>query len=469
MPDSETVPANVLQKAKSFLQGVDASAGGKAETYADVLRTYSLLLAGTTSGDVAGKRIMELATETSNGQLFWEAASGPCSGKNEGEECFVCAPGASRCTETGDKKTCQAGECKPEKVEDDLAFGMWYSPPVCTSIDVELTGYGLLTLVAAGRITDALKAARWLMERRSASGGFQSTQDTVVALGALAAFSAEVAGSVDLQVALSGAGLSETWSIAASNFDVMQTKVANPGERVKVTAAGTGVALVIGALRYNVLPKPREQEAYSTTTRWIADSGAVTGVRVCSTPRNELVREGGTGMVIFEVEIFTGFAADVASCNSLLSRGLIKRFEIEDRTLALYIDELDVARETCLDVGVKREFQASGLVPVSTSVYEYYAPDRQGVSMSAFPLKEFASSAVVVDDDEVTEGPTVAPSFVPSAAPTSAPNSGGGTPSPTEAPTGAAQATNFAAAAWLSPTCIGVLALAGALHKLEPF
>jgi len=67
--------------------------------------------------------------------------------------------------------------------------GQWQAP----SADIELTGYGVLALLARGRLADAAGPARWLVGQRGGAGGFASTQDTVVGLAALAAFAAAAA------------------------------------------------------------------------------------------------------------------------------------------------------------------------------------------------------------------------------------------------------------------------------------
>merc|ERR1712072_1512112 len=40
-----------------------------------------------------------------------DQAYNPCSGKSDGDECKMCAPGEKFCLETMEKKTCQSGQC----------------------------------------------------------------------------------------------------------------------------------------------------------------------------------------------------------------------------------------------------------------------------------------------------------------------------------------------------------------------
>merc|ERR1719317_1745382 len=58
--------------------------------------------------------------------------------------------------------------------------------------DVELTAYMVLNLVHRERLSEALKAIRWLATQRNSRGGFVSTQDTMVALQAISAYSSKI-------------------------------------------------------------------------------------------------------------------------------------------------------------------------------------------------------------------------------------------------------------------------------------
>lgn len=67
----------------------------------------------------------------------------------------------------------------------------WLSQP--NSINVEITAYALLTLVSNNQITEGLPIMKWLLSQQNENGGFQSTQDTVVGLTALAKYAEKLA------------------------------------------------------------------------------------------------------------------------------------------------------------------------------------------------------------------------------------------------------------------------------------
>lgn len=64
-----------------------------------------------------------------------------------------------------------------EKVQLTTPTDPWCAPP---SVNVEITGYALLAYIAAGRILDGLPVTKWLLAQQSSSGGYGSTQDTVI-------------------------------------------------------------------------------------------------------------------------------------------------------------------------------------------------------------------------------------------------------------------------------------------------
>lgn len=55
----------------------------------------------------------------------------------------------------------------------------------------------------ADKFTDALPIMKWLIEQRNEQGGFQSTQDTIVGLHALAKFAEKISSNnTNLEVAI---------------------------------------------------------------------------------------------------------------------------------------------------------------------------------------------------------------------------------------------------------------------------
>ncbi|KAJ8717606.1 hypothetical protein PYW07_005536 [Mythimna separata] len=130
----------------------------------------------------------------------------------------------------------------------------WEANSLSTSI--EATSYALLALHSAPRSlspsarTDAPAAARWLNAHRTTSGGFVSTQDTLVALEALTAWSSQ-GPDTNLTVTARCGGTEQRISLQPGVRvpDIVNMK---PGEHLSVSVEGAGCALVQATRSYNM-------------------------------------------------------------------------------------------------------------------------------------------------------------------------------------------------------------------------
>lgn len=130
-----------------------------------------------------------------------------------------------------------------EKVQLATPTDPWCGPP---SVNVEITGYALLAYIKAGRALNGLPITKWLISQQSASGGFKSTQDTVifrhilrltsvkkkklfpfalqvVGITALATFAATISGSNVMDCTFKYASSSKTINISKTNSLVLQS------------------------------------------------------------------------------------------------------------------------------------------------------------------------------------------------------------------------------------------------------
>ena len=102
---------------------------------------------------------------------------------------------------------------------------MWrHEPP---SQDIEMTAYVLMTYLVRGDVAGGLPAAKWLLQQRNSLGGYGSTQDTCVALEALAAFAdATFSDMGEMVVRLTSSADADwdaTMTFNRANFGVLQT------------------------------------------------------------------------------------------------------------------------------------------------------------------------------------------------------------------------------------------------------
>lgn len=67
------------------------------------------------------------------------------------------------------------------------------SSSTTSSLDIEITAYGLLIIELVPSIyRDGFRTLQWLVSQQNSKGGFQSTQDTVIALEAIVKFNAKI-------------------------------------------------------------------------------------------------------------------------------------------------------------------------------------------------------------------------------------------------------------------------------------
>eukprot|EP00069_Balaena_mysticetus_P019920 bmy_02576T0 len=93
------------------------------------------------------------------------------------------------------------------------------------SAEVEMTAYALLTYTLLGDVATALPVVKWLSQQRNALGGFSSTQDTCVALQALAEYAIlSYAGGINLTLSLASTNLDyqETFELHRANQKLLQ-------------------------------------------------------------------------------------------------------------------------------------------------------------------------------------------------------------------------------------------------------
>ena len=119
--------------------------------------------------------------------------------------------------------------------------------------------------------------------------------------------------------------------------------------------------------RYNV-KESREKNAFTLTAAQLNEIL----LEICSSYTGEKKK---TDMVVIEVELLSGFGADVQSLESLQNEieAPVKKFEYDSDkgNLALYFDEMP-KEKSCWNIQTKREIKVEELKPALVKVYDYY-------------------------------------------------------------------------------------------------
>ncbi|NWI23554.1 A2ML1 protein, partial [Sula dactylatra] len=258
--------------------------------------------------------------------------------------------------------------------------------------EVEMTAYVLLAYLTQPQVSSAdLKTAtqivHWLTKQQNAYGGFASTQDTVVALQALAKYAAVTYGSNgDFTVTVtSPAGSTQDFVLHKSNRLVLQRVALHelPGT-YRVRAHGQGCALVQMTLRYNVPPPPStgmfnlrvETEPRECT------GDASTRFRLLLWARYSGERPA-TNMVVIEAKLPSGYIPDKSSVVKLKRQKLVKKVEVQPDQVTIYLDQLTKEEETFAFTATQ-DFPVRNLQPATVTLYDYYETgDRTDASYSA--------------------------------------------------------------------------------------
>ncbi|KAL7992852.1 hypothetical protein Chor_017108 [Crotalus horridus] len=273
------------------------------------------------------------------------------------------------------------------------------------SAEVEMTAYALLTYTVLGDVASALPVVKWLSQQRNALGGFSSTQDTCVALQALAEYAIlSYIGGVNLTISLASTNLDyqETFELNKANKKLLQTAVIpSIPTGLFVSAKGEGCCLLQIDVSYNI-PDPVTKPAFQLLVNLQEPklkrhrraprlpklvsaeenrSGAPRRDRVLEKlqQRKELGRwlhSGSSNMAVLEVPLFSGFRADIESLEKLLTNKQIglKRYEVDGRKVLFYFDEIPSQCMTCVKFMAFREYIVGKTAPLPIKVYDYYEP-----------------------------------------------------------------------------------------------
>ncbi|NXN31178.1 A2ML1 protein, partial [Nycticryphes semicollaris] len=246
--------------------------------------------------------------------------------------------------------------------------------------EVEMTAYVLLAYLSQPQVSSddlgtASKIVRWLTKQQNPYGGFASTQDTVVALQALAKYATlTYSGNGDYTVTVtSPAGTAQDFLLHNGNRLVLQRAALQelPGT-YRLRAHGQSCALVQVTLRYNVPPppskgtfnlhvetEPRECKGNTSTRFQLILRARYTGKRPT------------TNMVVIEAKLPSGYIPDKKSLAVLKLQTLVKKVEVQPDQVTIYLDQLPKKKATFVFTATQ-DFPVRNLQPATVTLYDYY-------------------------------------------------------------------------------------------------
>ncbi|NXW87673.1 A2ML1 protein, partial [Alopecoenas beccarii] len=260
------------------------------------------------------------------------------------------------------------------KQEQDSLY--WYRAP---SVDVELTSTVLMahlskSSLSSDEIRKASQIVSWITKQQNPYGGFASTQDTVVALEALALYSSKTFNKdgPDLQASLSSEGFSQNIRVDNTNRLLLQrVELPTIPQDYSVHVQGHGCLFLQAILRYHIPPSRSDITfAMSVQTECTAPNATQFPVTIHARYTGNRV---STNMVLIQVELLSGYSPVAGSLEELKKMPLVKKVESEADRVVLYLEEMTRQPHT-YTLLVQQDMQVMDRKPANIKVYDYYMP-----------------------------------------------------------------------------------------------
>ncbi|KAM7128641.1 LOW QUALITY PROTEIN: alpha-2-macroglobulin-like protein 1 [Ciconia maguari] len=260
--------------------------------------------------------------------------------------------------------------------------------PGTQSVDIELTAYVLLAYLSkprvhAGDMTTAAGIVAWLTRQQNAYGGFASTQDTVVALQALAKYAARTfstSGQALVRVK-SQRGFGKAFQVNhQKRLLVQQAALTEVPGQFLVQVHGSSCVFAQTVLRYHE-PPPRAAVTFTLrvntelTNCSQADARVLT-IRILASYIGSRVT---SNMVIVEVSLLSGFILAPRSRMLLECRTIVKKIEVKADVVYIYLEKLNDESQTFI-LQLEQVIQMKNLKPASIKIYDYYQPEERALA-----------------------------------------------------------------------------------------
>ncbi|WKX89877.1 hypothetical protein Q1695_009039 [Nippostrongylus brasiliensis] len=244
-------------------------------------------------------------------------------------------------------------------------------------VDVETTGYVLLTYMLDGDTAKGLPLVRWLTAQRNAYGGFSSTQDTVIALQALGSY-AEHAYSADsnVTVTVTNGADTHTPTVTPSNAIVLQSfELSNMDSNVDIKATGKGTVFAQVSYSYHRNALRDDSPFFCSKELKELRGGNRIQLDLCCNYTRSM---GKSNMAVAEVEALTGFKFDEEEMGKLSGISDLQRVELDhdDTKMNIYFNPLG-GNPVCLSLFSDMTYHVADQKPAQMVLFDYYNPEEQ--------------------------------------------------------------------------------------------
>nr|SSC14281.1 Complement component 4 [Channa striata] len=318
------------------------------------------------------------------------------------------------------------------------------------AITIETSAYALLTAISLGKTEWAIKAACWLVTQENYRGGFSSTQDTILALEALAEYELfmSISPEANIIAEFTVPGKNEFVNLELqNNNEKVETDLRKlAGNNIVVQLLGKGEAKLKVAKTYHLLDprvncdelsisvtvegkvkytikveenyeyyddyennKDAEARVTRSANEWfdgqtrkrrdlntdINPDGSVT-YTVCV---SHSLSYNLTGMAIADITLLSGFEADTEDLDILTKppEQYISHYEASFGRVLLYFNELFEAKD-CISFNAIQYVPVGLLQPAPAVFYDYYEPDRKCTVFYSAPQRSKLVSRLCSED-----------------------------------------------------------------------
>uniref|UniRef100_A0A3Q1J1K2 Alpha-2-macroglobulin bait region domain-containing protein n=1 Tax=Anabas testudineus TaxID=64144 RepID=A0A3Q1J1K2_ANATE len=258
------------------------------------------------------------------------------------------------------------------------------------SLSVEISSYVVLAKLSGSPTAEELGYSscivRWLTGQQNYYGGFSSTQDTVVALQALAlystlAFSPQSSSTVTVQ---SPSG-QLTFDVNQDNKLLYQEKtLQDTTGKYSLEVKGTACASIQISLHYNI-PTPPDVTTLSVEVKPEADCSILLSHIMFSFIPRYSGKLDSTNMVILDIKMLSGFVmiTQLNIVSSQLKRALfVDRVEEKEDHVLMYIQQDKPINH---QLELVQEIPVQNLKPAVVKIYDYYQPSDQAETEYIYP------------------------------------------------------------------------------------
>ncbi|XP_040294169.1 alpha-2-macroglobulin-like protein 1 [Bufo bufo] len=245
------------------------------------------------------------------------------------------------------------------------------------SASVELSSYILLALIttptlAASELQKGFQIVNWLMKQQNSYGGFSSTQDTVVAIQALAKYTSITytpKGSVSVTVSQNKKTVGQ-FQVDETNRLLLQMVPLPiiPGD-YGLTFKGKGCVFTQSVLKYYEL-LPQGAPFFSIDAK-IGDCGRDNQLLTIQIIVSYTGDRKVTNMVLIEVEMLSGYQLSSIGIVKIKYFPLVKKVDVRQDSLTIYLEGLGHKSNTYY-IHIQQETQVKDLKPANIRVYDYY-------------------------------------------------------------------------------------------------